>query len=295
MVNQPTKFVPSARLADPRDAMQGLTTEGLAGGIIRGNTVEWKTMRDTLDHVNRMAMNDLLSIMRYAQTMNAEEQRAFLVEAYRMLVSTYGGASADITAQWFTEIVGYDGAIPAGMPSWEQLTKEVAWGLAADKHGRSDLVSRLALLMQKRVFGAHRDTVSLNSLRTQNGWQRYARADACAFCRVLASRGAVYGSRTRATLVGMAGSQAHYSDGSRRGRQFKAGRVRGVRKAGETYHDHCRCVLIPESEHDVDYPEAYDFELQYLKAWEIAEEKYPDQDKNMKLITKVMRENGMGA
>lgn len=293
-----TKFRPPLHLVDSLESMQGLVLNELGGidtSVVRGGTLEWKTMRDTLDYVNRMAMNDLVSILREARKLEGDAQREFLLESYRSLVSTYGGVSADLTAEWFAEITGYTGAIPAEAPTWGQLTKEVSWGMAADVSSGQDLTSRMALLMQKRVFGAHRDTVSLNALNNHLGWQRYARPDACAFCRVLASRGSVYGSKTRATLVGMAGTQAHYSHGRRRGTQFKASRVRGKQKAGMKYHDHCKCVLAPESSLDVDYPEADVFEDQYLKAVDIADELYPGKAKNMQLITKIMRENGMGS
>lgn len=293
-----TRFQPPSHLVDSLESMQGLVLNDLGGidtTVVRGNTLEWRTMRDTLDYVNRMAMNDLVSILREARKLEGDVQREFLLESYRALVSTYGGVSADLTAEWFSEITGYTGAVPAEAPTWSQMTKEVSWGMAAEVSSAQDLTSRMALLMQKRVFGAHRDTVSLNALNNHLGFQRYARPDACAFCRVLASRGAVYGSKTRATLVGMAGTQAHYAGGRRRGTQFKPGRVRGKRKAGMKYHDHCRCILAPESSLDVDYPDGDVFEEQYLRAVELADELYPGKQKNMQLITKVMREYDMGA
>ena len=113
------------------------------------------------------------------------------------------------------------------------------------------------------VANAARDTITTAALADDgaNGWARHASANACAFCAMLATRGAVYKTqagalsvtgvnlggtdyrkmrRTGATREGiLRGSRATTIDqGGRKGRATK-------RPLGERYHDHCHCVAIP--------------------------------------------------
>lgn len=170
-------------------------TTPLVESVVSNRRVEWEIMRDQLDYINKIAMQDLMAVFDRARELDPWAARAYLTEAMDALVNTYGGTAAELSAQWWDEIVADDMffAQPAELPTYNQLTKEVAWGTAAST--REDVLSRLALLMQKHIFGAHRDTVSINSLNRNIGWQRYAQADSCAFCRLLASRGAVYTSQ----------------------------------------------------------------------------------------------------
>ena len=213
-----------------------------------------------------------------------------------MLVNTYGGVAADLTAEWWDEIMMDDiyFAQTADLPTYEQLTTEVAWGTAKTK--RKDVLSRMAMLTQKHIFGAHRNTVDLNALNTKTGYARMAQPDACAFCRMLASRGAVYGSEAAALYVGAASVKQHYSDGKKKGTRLKKGRVRGVQKAGSKYHDHCRCVTAPVPEHiDPNYPDYMEkFEDEYTQATKALADQGYDGPLNASVVTKMMRAQGHG-
>jgi hypothetical protein len=59
------------------------------------------------------------------------------------------------------------------------------------------------------------------------GYRRQTRDKPCAFCAMLASRGAVYKSELTGEIVGA------------------SGRVRGSREVGQSYHDNCGCVAVP--------------------------------------------------
>lgn len=270
----------------------------VAESVLSGNKLEWELMRNQLTQVNSMAMKDLISIVNRAQEMDPWTGRQYLTEAFEALIDTYGGVSADLTAQWWDEIMMDDiyFAQPADMPTYKQLRTEVAWGLAQDKHGRRDVLSRMALLTQKHIFGAHRNTVDLNALNTKTGYARMARSDACAFCRMLASRGAVYGSKSAALYVGAATVRKHYSDGHERGHRLKKGRVRGVQKAGSKYHDHCRCVAAPVPNHvDANYPDYMEkFEDEYYQAIRALDKENPNKPHSLTDITRVMRAQGNG-
>ncbi|ERS57576.1 hypothetical protein HMPREF1261_02249 [Corynebacterium sp. KPL1818] len=276
-----------------------MTAPVLAGvSVLSGNKLEWDLMRNQLTQVNAMAMRDLISIVNRAQEMDPWAGRAYLTDAFEALVNTYGGVAGDLTATWWDEIMADDiyFARPADMPTYDQLRTEVAWGTALNANGRRDVLSRMALLTQKHIFGAHRDTVDLNALNTKTGYARMAQPDACAFCRMLASRGAVYGSESAALYVGAATVRKHYSDGHDRGYRLKQGRVRGVQAAGSKYHDHCRCVAAPIPKHiDANAPSYIDkFDDEYRKAISALDKINPDKPHSLAEVTKMMREQGHG-
>ena len=273
-------------------------TVALGTSVVSNKALQWETMRNQLDIVNRMAMQDLVQIVRRAQELDPWEGRKYLTDAFEALVNTYGGAAADLTAEWWDEIMMDDiyFAHPAEMPTYKQLTTEVAWGTAQTANGNTDVLSRMAMLTQKHIFGAHRNTVDLNALNTKVGYARMARPDACAFCRMLASRGAVYGSESAALYVGAATVRKHYSDGHDRGYRLKKGRVRGARKAGEKYHDHCRCITSPVPEHiDPNYPDYLErFNDEYIQATKALTEQGHDGPLTVSAVTKMMRAHGHG-
>lgn len=274
-------------------------TDLFGTSVVSNGKLDWAIMRNQLDYVNKMAMHDMLNILRTAKQLDREQARLYLTDAFEALVNTYGGVSAEMTAAWWNEIVAdelYD-ASPAYMPTYEQLTTEVRWGMSTNAVGRIDVTSRMAMLLQKHIFGASRNTIDLNALNTGVKYARVAQPDACSFCRVLASRGAVYGSEAAALFVGMAGVKKHYSDGKEKGTRFKKGRVRGVLSAGSKYHDHCACIAAPAGEGvDMNYPDYFsDFENDYNAARVYAAQKYPGETLDMKLITKAMREQGVAA
>lgn len=267
--------------------------------VVSNNAIQWKMMRDQLNYINRMAMDDLISVVRTASQMDSMTGREYLTDAFEALVSTYGGVSADMTVEWWDEIMADELylAEAAPLPTHRQLVKEVRWGTAPDVQGEDDVLRRMAALMQKHIFGAHRNTVDINSLNHKVGYARYAQADACAFCRLLASRGAVYGSPAAALYVGTATVRAHYSDGRRRGYRLKQGRVRGVQRAGERYHDHCRCVVAPNHPGlDPNLPDYVDkFEEEYDRAIAQLDKDNPGEVSfNLSQVTRMMRLQGSG-
>lgn len=92
------------------------------------------------------------------------------------------------------------------------------------------VISRLAGATQRFVTNSARDTITSNAKREGARWIRQAQPDACAFCRLLATRGYLDGgylTEASATFVGA------------------SGRVRGDRAKGEKYHDDCSCEAVP--------------------------------------------------
>jgi hypothetical protein len=143
-------------------------------------------------------------------------------------------AAATITAQWADEIGGTTVHTPVGDLPAERLDKTARWALYAptkiaekvESPSADTTLSRLAGSAKRMVFDASRDTVVQNAVHGK--FARYASANACAFCRLQATRGAVFNSARTATIV----------VGKRSG-------PRGSRAVGEKWHDHCRCIAVP--------------------------------------------------
>ena len=123
------------------------------------------------------------------------EQFAFITEAYPELVFPYLSASAELTAQWYDEqpsaTSGFvaEPAEPAELPPPEQLAANARWALLQDA-----TVALLQGAATRSVFNSSRATVLDNAEREGVRWARHASANACGFCRMLATRGAVYHS-----------------------------------------------------------------------------------------------------
>lgn len=87
---------------------------------------------------------------------------------------------------------------------------------------------RLSLAGQRRsVTGTIESTPQIVGYRRQLNSPK-----PCAFCAMLASRGAVYKATSATTVVG------------------RNGALRGARQIGESYHDHCSCTTEPLYENE---------------------------------------------
>jgi hypothetical protein len=126
---------------------------------------------------------------------------------------------------------------------------------ANDRQAR--IISRLAGATQRYVTTAARDTITANAEAEGVRWARHAQPDACAFCRLLATRGPDYLTKQAAQVVGTT-------------------RVRGPRKEGELYHDDCGCVPVPVRAGDAYEPPDYvgDWLAQYDEAYALADGDY---------------------
>lgn len=178
-----------------------------------------------LDQLNLTASSSLAAVWSRASALDSAAFAAFMVDAFPEVASMYAATSSQLAATWFEMSAPASTyvAVTAPLPPVEKLATSARWALGAT--GETGL-ARMEGTLQRAVFDGARDTITLNVERTGSRWIRHARADACAFCRMLASRGAVYRSAASATDVG------------------GSGRVRGTRSMGEKYHDHCRCMSV---------------------------------------------------
>lgn len=111
--------------------------------------------------------------------------------------------------------------------------------------GFQEAVSKGSGGLQRQLFDRQRlMTLELGAAETdQTYYQRIARPGCCAFCAMLASRGAVYASLDAATkVVGRGVPIPRDANGDRikkSGGQAGGIKTRGTRLPGESYHDQC--------------------------------------------------------
>ena len=152
------------------------------------------------------------------------DSQLFMVDAFAEIVAAYGAQSAYAARDY--AVADYaargervrPGQIDLSAPVFEQADRSGRWAVfgAGDVFEGSALY-RLQGALTRLVLQPYRETV-LNTARdhgqrTRTAVARVPEAGACAFCRMLASRGAAYGSAKSAQST----------------------------KDGKRFHDNCRC------------------------------------------------------
>jgi hypothetical protein len=140
---------------------------------------------------------------------------ATIVTAYPDTIAPYISASEIISAQWYEDldpasgfVVDLDDIEPV---SRDSLENNMRW--AINQNNPEEAIGRSA---NRQVRNGGRGVIESNARREGVMWTRQARPDACGFCRIMATRGDVYYSRSTA---------GGYSTTS--------------------YHDGCHCVAVP--------------------------------------------------
>lgn len=191
-----------------------------------------------------MAQKDLVDFWKLLDKTNPLEVKAAMLEFMPEMVATYGESAALLAADFYDSIrpSGLDPFVPdvADVPDAAQVAAVTRNGISplfqAEPDGAAAL-SKLASATQRLVNQPARETIDRNSKRDPNGasWARVPMGrTTCAFCRMLASRGPVYGSKASAS----------------------------AKRSGSRYHDDCDCKPVPMWS-EADYPEGYDPEALY--------------------------------
>lgn len=210
-----------------------------------------------LDQVGRLAQSDLDRLWVQAGQLADIDFFTFVVDAFPQLVDPYHQAAGQLAANWFEESLPGSAyvarvAVPLAV---EKLTASARWALGGDGTVGLD---RLQGTLQRAVFDGARDTTLLNVEATGSGWARYASANACAFCRLLASRSAAPDYEdyfyTQAKLKIDPETGRPYAD-RRMTTVVRSDRDRVKRKIGSEYHDDCKCVAkaVPVGRTPLDY------------------------------------------
>lgn len=180
-----------------------------------------------LDALSARARADFLTLWEGA---SSQADLVRLVDDwFPALVERYGTIAAGLAGEVFSAA-----AAEMGIPANVQLASGADLGPAAAR-GRWAAATlspagNFGTLLDELVKQPYRDTMAASAVASGIGWARVPSGPAtCAFCLMLASRGAVYTTRRTAA----------------------AGRL------GNSYHGHCDCRVVPVRG-PADYPPGYD-------------------------------------
>lgn len=223
-----------------------------------------------LSQVNVLASEQIVLLWNHAEALQDVEFAAFVKQAFPELVTPFAATASDLAATWYDESPSPTNYIakPAALPDLKQLESSADWALGAN--GR-DAIARMQGTAQRAIFDSARDTIVSNA-QSESGstWARYASANACAFCALMATRDNIYASEHSALHVvgrGKDFSTNFNPDGTRKaGGQAGGVKLRGAQQFGEKYHDDCHCVAIEvrpggsyePPQHVQDWKQAYD-------------------------------------
>lgn len=174
----------------------------------------------------------LLDVSRLAATL------PHLIAAIAALVHRYGTASAAVAADYYETarrlagVAGRFTPVPAAPPGHDEVEAGVKWATRDLWSAEPDTAAARTLaegVADRAVLNSGRDTLTgaVTADRKARGWARVPEAGACAFCAMLATRGAVYKSRETAGAVA---ASARWADAQGELNRF---------------HDHCRCHVEP--------------------------------------------------
>lgn len=158
-------------------------------------------VRGSLVLVTGAAAAEVAAIAREA----SGEPLSALLAAVPGIVDYYLDGAAELALQWFEELREESGA--AGRFSPEPVTPLYVDSLRAEMRAIAERVEaemeqglaefmaeQAALVAEEAVAEGFRASILENVERDPEsvGWRRFARPEACAFCKMLAARGAVY-------------------------------------------------------------------------------------------------------
>lgn len=231
---------------------------------------EFRRATDDLTTIALGEVNDLLAFLGDAPPVTV---RNSLIQLLPEVVGPYLTASGDLAATWYEDlraasVGGSYYATSSGAVNQARIDSLVRFGVKPlFGQSESTVLSLIGGGVQRLIAGAGRTTIENNAMRdrVRVGFARIPRPGCCAFCSLLAGRGAVYSSEAAAGGVQGRGVSAESTAG-KRGGQGKGVKARGSRAIGSnSFHDFCRCVTAPVftgdtfhkavvAEHEAKYP-----------------------------------------
>lgn len=207
----------------------------------------------SVDDLTTLALRDTQGLLLSLGDTDPVAVRNALIRALPEVVGPYLTASGDLAATWYEDlraaaVGGQFYAASSAVVDDARVESLVRWGVKPlFGSSGSTVLSLLGGGVQRMVANAGRDTIIDNVMgdRVRVGYARIPRVGCCAFCSMLASRGAAYNSAESAGGVGGRGVDASVTAG-KRGGQGKGVKARGSRSLGsKDYHDFCRCRVVP--------------------------------------------------
>lgn len=206
-----------------------------------------------IDDLSTLAFADIESLLNSLDASDPIALREALLDLLPEVVQPYLTGSGDLAAVWYEELRNQTerarmAAVVAGTEINGQQLSVMTRRAMAPLFGQSEstVLSLLTGSVQRLIANAGRDTIRANVMqdRIRVGYGRVPKAGCCAFCSMLASRGAVYNSADSAGAVRGRGMEIGSTDG-RRGGQARGVNARGNQALGDRFHDHCKCVVAP--------------------------------------------------
>lgn len=219
--------------------------------LAQSHLTEYRTL---LGELSAGARADLRALLAGVDMTDGAAIRRALGPTWVDLVATYGSASAALGAVLF-EAMADDLAVPprvelAPAVEADQADARMRWAsttIAA--------LGNLSTVLDELVKQPARSTVEQSAHASGGAWMRVPQGrETCAFCRMIASRGPVYGSELSALAVVGRGKTTRLGARGRRGGGVRA---RGKQALGDKYHGGCDCAVVFVNGPD-DYPAGYD-------------------------------------
>jgi len=206
-----------------------------------------------VDDLTVLAFSDIEALLNSLDQSDPVALREALLDLLPAAIEPYIGGSADLAALWYEELRNQTerarmAAVVAGATVNEAQIAAMTRRAMAPLFGKSEstVFALLAGSVQRLISNAGRDTIRTNVMRDRIrvGYARIPQPGCCAFCSMLASRGAVYNSASSAGAVQGRG-MALGSTAGKRGGQARGVKTRGDQDLGDRFHDFCRCRVAP--------------------------------------------------
>lgn len=238
---------------DDNTAAIDATAAAAGGSDATGLAAHAAALQSLLTDLSTLTLSQLVALFRQYQ--GAPNFETLLRQAFPEIVLPHASAAATVTAQWYNEIdptSSFTASPVVDLPT-QRIDKTIGWALHAP--GNATPLDRLAGSTKRMVFDASRSTVTANVGQQGIRWARYASANACAFCRVMATKAdskTLYRSEQSAVQV-----------------VGRSGRPRGTQQLGEKWHDHCRCIAVAVPDGQTYTPPDYvdKWQRDYKAAW----------------------------
>ena len=234
--------------------MQGWLSGLFRLGVLLPSVASVEELQELLADVSTLGQRDLTAVWRQAEGLDSQALRQYFMSATPDIVEQYATVSGLASAEFYDAQLPDSPfrAVPAAPPPLAQVEGSTSWALSALY--RDTLTSPLTLFsgsLQRMIFQTSRETI-VGSVRMEPGatYARYASANACSFCRMLATRGAVYSTKGSAGLVGADRWEIKRNGkgqkvGGSIGRTASArGNEKTGQKSGDKFHDNCRCMAV---------------------------------------------------
>lgn len=219
-----------------------------------------------------LSRRELVALWRKLNLGDPERLREPVAQIIADIVDRYGAAAASLAADLYDENRNDSGApgsfraLTAPPVPAERTESLARWGLGPLFSANPDGAKALSLLgggLQRIVLDQGRETTALSVSQDPAGptYARHASANACTFCRLLATRSATYRTAESAEYVVGRGTDAATNLVRTVGRKALGVKTRGAQALGDKYHDYCKCTVIEV------FPDQQYEEAPYVQQW----------------------------